>query len=141
MQLLQATSGILWTTGWLQGFYGLQQLHYGVQMESMLNVFCCVVFPFHYSISSFLHVHGNVPKCYPQMLGGAHFFIMHENKIHIGLKWDKPNYNSRQTIENTHWDKCFVGFCFKRKQGVLLKMLWMSLAYFMFLLPYNKVLL
>lgn len=30
---------------------------------------------------------------------------------------------------------------FVRKQGVLFKMLWMSLAYFMFLLPYNKVLL
>lgn len=59
-------------------FYGLQggfrdfmvfkKLRYGVQMESILTVFCCVVFPFHYSISSCLHVHGNVPKCYPQML-------------------------------------------------------------------------
>lgn len=32
-------------------------------------------------------------------------------------------------------------FFVQEKQGVLFKMLWMSLAYFMFLLPYNKVLL
>lgn len=49
-------------------FMVLKKLHYGVQMESILTVFCCVVFPFHYSISSCLHVHGNVPKCYPHMV-------------------------------------------------------------------------
>lgn len=35
----------------------------------------------------------------------------------------------------------FFFFFVQEKQGVLFKMLWMSLAYFMFLLPYNKVLL
>lgn len=72
--------------GGFRDFYGLEKkLHYGVQMESILTVFCCVVFLFHYSISSCLHVHGNVPKCFPsRSVGGAHFFIMHENKIHIG---------------------------------------------------------
>lgn len=71
-------------------------------------------------------------------VGGAHFFIMHENNSHL-VKRD--NNNSRRTIENTHWDNCSVGFFFSRKQGVLFKMLLMSLAYFMFLLPYNKVIL
>lgn len=51
---------------------------------SLFSVVLC--FPFHYSISSCLHVHGNVPKCCLQSdaVGGAHFFIMHENKSHIG---------------------------------------------------------
>lgn len=110
-------------------------------MESILTVFCCVVFPFHDSISSCLHVHGNVPKCYPRMLWVVFISLLcMKNKIHIGLKGDKRSNNSRQTIENTHWDNCPVGFCFERKQEVLFKM-WMSLANFMFLLPYNKVLL
>lgn len=59
----------------LMSFYGLQGgfrdfvvFNSDTRMESMLTVFCCVVFPFHYSISSCLHVHGNVPKCYPQIL-------------------------------------------------------------------------
>lgn len=44
-------------------------------------------------------------------------------KIHIWVKRDKPNNNSRQTIENTHWDNCFCSPLFlpERKQGLLFK--------------------
>lgn len=120
----------------------------GVQMESILPVFCCVMFPFITSILMFACAR-KCSKVLPSdaVVGGAHFFIMHENKKSHWVKWDKPYNNARQTIGNTHWDNCSVGFFFfsfffvQEKQGVLFKMLWMSLAYFMFLLPYNKVLL
>lgn len=89
-------------------------------MESILTVFCCVVFPFHDSISSCLHVHGNVPKCYPRILWVVFISLLcMKNKIHIGLKGDKGSNNSIQTIETRI--TALLAFVFKENKRSCLK--------------------
>lgn len=87
-----------------------------------------VVFPFITSILMFACAR-KCSKVLPSdaVVGGAHFFIMHENKKSHWVKWDKPYNNARQTIGNTHWDNCSVGFfffsffLFKKNKGSCLK--------------------
>ncbi len=99
----RVASGILWSstvTLWCSD---------GVDTHCFL--LCCVSFSLQYIL-----MFACARKCSKVLpsdaVGGAHFFIMHENKSHIWVKWDKPNNNSRQTIENTHWDNCSVGLLF-----------------------------
>lgn len=59
------------------------------------HCFCCVVFPFHNSISSCLHVHGNVPKCYLRMLWVVFISLLcMKNKIHMGLKGTQQHFKT-----------------------------------------------
>lgn len=130
--------------GGFRDFYGLEKkLHYGVQMESILTVFCCVVFLFHYSISSCLHVHGNVPKCYPHAVWVVLISLLcMKNKIHIGWNGISPTtIQDRQLKTRTGITVLFTFVSFSKNTRDLVQMLWMSFAYFMSLLPYNKVLL
>lgn len=128
----RVASGILWSSAvtlWCSD---------GVDTHCFL--LCCVSFSLQYIL-----MFACARKCSKVLpsdtVGGAHFFIMHENKSHNG--WNGINLTTIQDRQlKTHTGiAVLLAFFSLRKQGVLFKMLWMSLAYFMFLLPYNKVLL
>lgn len=104
-------------------YYGLQ----GGFRDSLLSCsdqvdahcFCCVVFPFHDGITSCLHVHGNVPKCYPRMLWVVFISLLcMKNKIHIRLKGDQLSNTSRETTQNPNWENCPVGVS-KENKGLV----------------------
>lgn len=102
---------------------------------------CCVSFSFQYIL-----MFACARKCSKVLpsrsVGGTHFFIMHENKIHIGWNGISPTtIQDRQLKTRTGITVLFTFVSFSKNTRDLVQMLWMSFAYFMSLLPYNKVLL
>lgn len=56
-------------------------------------------------------------------VGGTHFFIMHENKIHIGWNGISPTTIQDRQLKTRTGITVFVHLCFffQRKQGILFK--------------------
>lgn len=110
--------------GGFRDFYGLEKSYIMVFRWSRYSLFSVVLCFF------FITVYPHVCMCTEMFQSatltqcGWYSFLYYAWKYNSHwVKWDKPNNNSRQTIENTHWDNCFCSplFLFQRNQGILFK--------------------